>query len=106
MSASDAATTPEKVDKDYNVFRDSLLRYLGYTNEVGESFRYQFPKSVKPSYAIAFCYCVADAATTGHHAWNSFHNDTSTSSSFISSQESREMATFVATADTLLWQSM
>ena len=25
----------------YNVFRDSPLRYLGYANEIGESFRYQ-----------------------------------------------------------------
>jgi len=25
----------------YNIFRDSALRYMGYANEVGESFRYQ-----------------------------------------------------------------
>lgn len=92
--------------KEYNIFRDSLLRYLGYTNEVGESFRYQFPKFVRPSYAIAFGYCVMDAATDGIHAWNSYEAPPNSSSSFISKQTSREMATFVATADTLLWQSM
>ena len=27
--------------EQYNVFRDSPVRYLGYANEVGESFRYQ-----------------------------------------------------------------
>ena len=25
----------------YNIFRDSALRFMGYANEVGESFRYQ-----------------------------------------------------------------
>jgi len=25
----------------YNIFRDSPLRFLGYANEIGESFRYQ-----------------------------------------------------------------
>jgi fission process protein 1 len=106
LIATSSNSTSDEQDKDYNVFRDSLLRYLGYTNEVGESFRYQFPKFVRPSYAVAFGYCVADAASTGHHAWNSFDNDPPTTSSFIASQQSREMATFVATADTLLWQSL
>jgi hypothetical protein len=27
--------------EEYNVFRDSALRYMGYANEIGESFRYQ-----------------------------------------------------------------
>ena len=36
------------------------MRLLGYTNEVGESFRYVFPKGVVPSYAIAFAYVLAD----------------------------------------------
>ncbi len=26
---------------EYNIFRDSALRYMGYANEIGESFRYQ-----------------------------------------------------------------
>lgn len=95
---------PEQ-EEEHNIFRDSLLRYLGYTNEVGESFRYQFPKFVRPSYAIAFSYCVCDAASTGYHTWTSYHEPPPKTSSFISQQSSREMATFVATADTLLWQS-
>ena len=43
-----------------DLFRDTWLRYLGYANEVGESFRYQAPWAVKPSYAIAFGYVLAD----------------------------------------------
>ena len=27
--------------KQYNVFRDSPIRWCGYANEIGESFRYQ-----------------------------------------------------------------
>jgi hypothetical protein len=55
----------------YNVFRHSFLRYAGYANEVGESFRYQYPRFVGPSYFIAFGYCCADAATTGYSAYYS-----------------------------------
>jgi hypothetical protein len=32
---------PSPAAEEYNVFRDSALRYMGYANEIGESFRYQ-----------------------------------------------------------------
>jgi len=32
---------PEDAEKSYNVFRDTPLRFMGYANEIGESFRYQ-----------------------------------------------------------------
>lgn len=35
------AKTNDISQPHYNVFRDSPLRYLGYANELGESFRYQ-----------------------------------------------------------------
>ena len=38
----------KKAEAEYNVFRDSTLRYMGYANEIGESFRYQV--SAKPLY--------------------------------------------------------
>lgn len=34
----------QKTEAEYNVFRDSALRYMGYANEIGESFRYQVSK--------------------------------------------------------------
>jgi fission process protein 1 len=37
------------------------VRYLGYANEVGESFKPIFPTLVMPSYVVAFAYCFADA---------------------------------------------
>ena len=46
--------------KDY--LRDSPLRLLGYSNEVGEAFRHVAPRCVQPSYALAFAYCLADTA--------------------------------------------
>lgn len=84
----------------YNVFRDSPLRFAGYANEVGESFRYQFPKLVTPSYVVAFGYCLADAVTTGWSTWDHLQKK----SCQAESETIRE--TLVATADTLLWQCL
>ena len=81
----------------YNVFRDSPIRYLGYANEVGESFRYQYPQFVLPSYLLAFGYCAADAITTGYYTYNkqeAFSND------------QKLQRTLIGTFDTLLWQSL
>jgi len=49
------------MSEDYDIFRHSLLRYMGYANEVGESFRYIFPSLVKPTYTLAFGYVFSDA---------------------------------------------
>ena len=46
--------------KEVDLFRDTPLRYMGYANEVGESFRYMAPWFVRPSYGIAFAYVFAD----------------------------------------------
>ena len=50
-----------EASKEMNIFRDTALRFLGYANEVGESFRYQLPRMVRPSYIVAFSYVGADA---------------------------------------------
>ena len=99
--------TPASEAPSYNIFRDSLVRYLGYTNEIGESFRYQFPRLVRPSYIVAFSYRGADALTTGYRAWSEANrtnrhplNDTHPSNPYV-----REYKAGVATFDTLLWQT-
>ena len=56
-------------DKEYDIYRDSLLRYCGYANEVGEAFRaqtahmkfkgYNWPVSI--TYIVATTYCAADS---------------------------------------------
>ena len=43
-----------------DIWRDTPIRYLGYANEVGESFKYVIPKFYYPSYAIALAYVVGD----------------------------------------------
>ncbi len=94
--SSDGGEKDPKVE-EYNVFRDSFVRYLGYANEVGESFRYQFPRLVVPSYAVAFGYCLADAVTSGQKAYAAAE----------AAQKSTAAAdSIVSTADTLLWQSL
>lgn len=87
---------------EYNVFRDSPLRYMGYANEIGESFRYQFPRFVVPSYIMSFGYCAMDAATTGYRVWS----EEDESSNLGKNATSKEFRTALATFDTLLWQSL
>lgn len=93
--------TPSETDEGarYNIFRDSALRYMGYCNEIGESFRYQFPRFVVPSYVLSFGYVGADAFTTGYRVWKDVEKETG-------SGTSREYRAGIATFDTLLWQSL
>jgi len=81
---------PLKDEPTTNPFREIPLRYLGYANEVGESFRYQFPKLVTPSYAVAFSYCFLDAANLLRKVDDS-------------EPLSKKVAAF---GDTLLWQTL
>ena len=81
--------------KDYNVFRHSPLRYAGYANEIGESFRYQFPRLVMPTYVVAFGYCLADSCCTGYRVYQEEQN---------TSHQVHD--TIRATMDTLAWQSV
>lgn len=99
-SASDAPHHGANSGGHYNVFRDSLLRYCGYANEVGESFRYQYPKLVAPSYAIAFGYCLADAASSGYQIMSEDKEKT------VKETRTKEMRAAIAGFDTLLWQGL
>jgi fission process protein 1 len=86
----------------YNIFRDSTLRYCGYANEVGESFRLQYPKFVIPSYLIAFCYCLADSALATYSVMSE-DDDT------IAAKETKRpknVRAAIAGFDTLLWQGL
>lgn len=78
------AIAPPKPD----IMRDTLVRYLGYANEVGESFRAVAPKFVGPSYVVAYGYAISDSVMKGY-AESQLENG-------------RPVAAF---ADTLIWQS-
>ena len=48
-------------DGEVDIYRDTLLRYAGYANEVGEAFRPLVPGWCVPaSYGVAITYVVAD----------------------------------------------
>ena len=63
--ASQTGPAPAHVEhepREVDYFRDSALRYLGYTNEVGEAFRpLVHPRYVTATYGVAFNYVLADA---------------------------------------------
>mmetsp|Transcript_5415 Transcript_5415/g.6341 ORF Transcript_5415/g.6341 Transcript_5415/m.6341 type:complete len:195 (+) Transcript_5415:23-607(+) len=98
--ASKLEESHDEAKKPYNVFRDTPLRYMGYANEIGESFRYQFPKLVVPTYVLAFGYCGLDSISSGYREWN---DEKESSKDGASTRESRAV---VAAFDTLLWQSL
>ncbi|KAG5673980.1 hypothetical protein PVAND_003976 [Polypedilum vanderplanki] len=75
--------TDEKKEeiKEYDIYRDSLLRYLGYSNELGESFRPLIDrKLVHASYAAAIAYVFAD---TYDKSMKTFKSTQSVSKSLI-----------------------
>ena len=48
-------------DQEVDIYRDTLLRYAGYANEVGEAFAPLVPAVVVPaSYGVAITYVLAD----------------------------------------------
>lgn len=99
---SDSETGTAQEETTYNVFRHSALRYLGYANEVGESFRYQYPKLVGPSYILAFGYVFADAMNSGYVAYQKDNRTTER----MSPSASVPLTSIVSTVDTLIWQTL
>ncbi|KAG3003937.1 hypothetical protein JG687_00012014 [Phytophthora cactorum] len=82
-----------------DIWRDSLVRYLGYANELGESFRPIVPRLVVPSYFVAFGYVLGDT----------FDKATKAHATAVDQQvSSRKRNALVADAiiDTLAWQTM
>ena len=74
MSNTDALSNEKhtrKAEKEYDIFKDSALRYLGYSNEIGEALRKIIPlKYVAFSYLIEVIYFFADAFHKGYKAYN------------------------------------
>lgn len=62
QKSDDGLVSKEEIPRHQDIWRETNLRYLGYTNEVGESFGVLFPKYVGPSYGVAFTYVACDAA--------------------------------------------
>ena len=67
--------------------------------KVGESFRYQYPRFVVPSYIIAGIYCTADAASDVYTVLSEDDKETDN----ITTKGRRAAISFF---DTLLWQGL
>uniref|UniRef100_A0A8D0DY09 Mitochondrial fission process protein 1 n=1 Tax=Salvator merianae TaxID=96440 RepID=A0A8D0DY09_SALMN len=77
-----------------DLYRDTWVRYLGYANEVGESFRAIVPVSlVWASYGVATLYVTADAVDKGKKA-------------AMSAEESHARRATIAVVDTFVWQAL
>ena len=75
-------------DNNPDRMREGAVRYLGYANECGESFRPLWPRwAVNATYGVAGAYVVADAA------WRS-------------SMQPPGRTGLVEAVDTLLWQGL
>ncbi|XP_034828039.1 mitochondrial fission process protein 1 [Maniola hyperantus] len=75
-----------------DLFRDTWVRFIGYSNEVGESFRPVVPvKLVRATYGMAFAYVLAD---TGDKSWKMFRKG------------GGPKKVFVETGDALIWQTL
>ncbi|XP_074410235.1 mitochondrial fission process protein 1 [Zonotrichia albicollis] len=76
-----------------DLYRDTWVRYLGYANEVGESFRPLVPVPVVwASYGVATAYVTADAIDKGRKAATAHPQDPT--------------RVGVAVVDTFVWQSL
>ncbi|XP_020656531.3 mitochondrial fission process protein 1 [Pogona vitticeps] len=79
-----------------DLYRDTWVRYLGYANEVGESFRAIVPVSlVWASYGVATVYVTADAVDKGKKA-----------ATATPKEDRRTTRAAVAVVDTFVWQAL
>eukprot|EP01130_Rhizamoeba_saxonica_P001123 TRINITY_DN10998_c0_g1_i1.p1 TRINITY_DN10998_c0_g1~~TRINITY_DN10998_c0_g1_i1.p1 ORF type:complete len:176 (+),score=29.71 TRINITY_DN10998_c0_g1_i1:50-577(+) len=80
----------------YNVFRDTPVRYLGYANEIGESFRkLTSTMFVRATYGVSITYALSDAVFLSRRM-NQKHEQ--------SSNKLRRAASANAFFETIVWQ--
>eukprot|EP00466_Bigelowiella_natans_P005597 jgi/Bigna1/89253/estExt_fgenesh1_pg.C_460043 len=127
--SSSPSSVPPPAQNEVDLFRDTGLRYMGYANEAGEAFRAFIGASgVLVSYAIASGYVVSDSIYQGYMTakhlvkWCILYTG---SSDDICSHNKYEMPLFIqkkkdgatdgnstkmriamATAESLVWQSL
>ncbi|XP_002739074.1 mitochondrial fission process protein 1-like [Saccoglossus kowalevskii] len=100
-TAAGTGTRPDKnnkiCDNEVDIYRDTVVRYLGYANEVGESFRALVPVSlVRFSYLVASGYVVADSVDKGLKASRiQWKNNTTKKKKIVH-----------AVGDSLVWQGL
>eukprot|EP00126_Sphaerothecum_destruens_P005752 Sdes_comp19020_c0_seq2m9570 len=90
---------PESAAAVKDPFRDTFLRYAGYANEVGESFKHMIPKSVYlASYAVSSSYVLGDAF---HKGYLSFYDQQKKDQPI----QKRNFQVANSVMDVILWQT-
>ncbi|EJW82784.1 hypothetical protein WUBG_06307 [Wuchereria bancrofti] len=82
---------------EVDIYRDTVVRFLGYANEVGEAFRAWVPaNAVRISYVIAMGYVFSDTADKSRKTYQL---------NYLNNKE-RYRAVASRAVDTLIWQSL
>ncbi|KAJ8917343.1 hypothetical protein NQ315_002365 [Exocentrus adspersus] len=82
--------------KELDLYRETPVRYLGYSNEVGEAFRSIIgSKWVNFTYAVATVYVLADTADKSIKSYRANFNE-----------KNHLKKVIYTTTDTLLWQML
>jgi len=107
-----AAAEEQIANSAPDLYRDTFVRYAGYANEVGESFKNIVSRtSYKASYAVAIAYVLADAADKGMKA-EAIAASLPTTSEQQQNPNSQagaknpQIEAVKASVDTLVWQSL
>lgn len=79
--------------EEKDIWRDTPIRYLGYANEIGESFRHVAPKLVGPSYMLAFAYVFGDTLDKGNKC-------------YIQEKNQLNSKVMNSSVDALIWQTL
>ena len=83
-------------EKEFDIFRDSALRYRGYANEVGEAFVAWVPAwGVPATYGVAATYVLMDTVDKGLKRWKKAEGE----------EDQAKQAATVA-LDTVTWQML
>ncbi len=100
--ASKSSPPPPPPPVDW--FRDTPLRYLGYANELGESFRPLIHKSVvHASYGVAIAYVLADTSSKAQATAKRFDASASSAGGAVVSVKAKRIRIASSAADTLIW---
>lgn len=92
----------QKKNDEIDIFRDTPVRYMGYANEIGESFRAMIsPAAVRATYGVAFGYVFLDVIDKA----NKTYKKETKIAEISPAKESPSIKTAKMATDCLIWQS-
>lgn len=97
MPSTETLQISKTIEKEVDIYRDTPVRFLGYSNEVGEAFRALVHVNwVRASYGLASAYVLADTNDKASKMGRSLSD----------SDPSRTKKMAIAAFDTLVWQAL